>query len=1355
MKFVPPDQRQAISAVRLALSLVVTALVPLLLHAAPAWWSQRNAVIQNAAHDDYAAANQGQLKNIARAAAAEMDARIPSGGGDEIHSLISSWSAPTSQTNDFAPLTVGQLKSVAKAFYNQLIAIRYAETYPWIASGTVPDDFAVANIGQVKNLFNFDLLSTDAAHDTDRNSLPDWWERYYFGKIGIDPNAPAARGDGLTNLEAFQRILDPIDAGQFLAVTPERIDEIVPTGQTVTRRLTVTNKTSAAQQLTFIPHSATITSQYAYIDSDQENGPQFIWNDISASGIHMDSVSEMDDGFESLQVSFSFPFSGQNYSTIYVASNGYLTFGQGWNEYWNEPLPSPFAQGPLIAAFWDDLNLGSSGDVYFQDFGDRVVIQFTNAIRYDGDGYATFQIVLLRDGTILLYYKDMVGTLDQATVGVQSASSDDGFTISYNQPYLKSDLAVRITQNSQWQPAPWLQVSPATASLLPGATAELSVTLDGRTLAPGTLAGGITISADNGPVAPRELPVTMTLVDESQLDNDNDGLTNGQERALGTDPNNIDTDRDGMADGWEIAHALNPLLNDSSEDPDGDGFDNLQEYQLHTDPYIFAAPARVVETFNNWNYLSASTGDLQLDSTNPGYFDGDTSRAARTSPTTASLTYWMPALISADLTVYYKGSLTSDQVRFFASPDNATWTEVAVSKIADWATTDDWHGAVLRQSYSFLADTRYLRIDISGPEPAWTPQLSQLVFVHTDLNRPVADSQNVTVFAGAAAALVLRGRDADQDPLTYRITEQPAHGTLSGAPPNIIYTAASDYVGQDRFSFVTNDGARDSAPANVYVTVQAAPPPAPTNLTFTEMSSASARLTWSGQGATAYTIERSTDGGLTWQLIGEVNGATTSFLDSSYRSGTFYSYRVRAKGETGSISEAPSQISSKGTDPTITDSDGDGIPDNLEAQRHSNPDSKDTDGDGVPDGDDGAPADPTRWAKAIERQYAVIDLGTLPGSPGSQALAINNLGHVLCLADPYGRYFLWQDGRRTALPGNFTPYGLSDSDTIVGDTTYFYPPYSKMEGTGAYWTNGQLVPLPQATADWPDGPRYPAIVSSARAINNADEIVGWSTWDGSGLHATKWIAGGPANLIPGISAYKVRPFDISDSGAVLASAEINSGYEIDLLPSTRLGVSSDPFVSFEGFHINKAGVIISRRAQIWPDSAGGVNLNTLLAPGTATTVNFSYALNNENEILAEGHDETGDYYLTVVRLPRENSPAIVYKVIESDPRIEYIIPIDMNDNGLIAGTAVYNDHTDHAILLVPAELMVDGNRDGEMSFDIHAVHDADQTSEEKPYRFWVNDDSDGILDGEDTVGGTPDSSDAYLKSLRDLEDFTR
>ena len=63
-------------------------------------------------------------------------------------------------------------------------------------------------------------------------------------------------------------------------------------------------------------------------------------------------------------------------------------------------------------------------------------------------------------------------------------------------------------------------------------------------------------------------------------DADEDGVTNGEEATLGTDPENPDSDGDGLNDGDEVSAGSDPL----NQDSDGDGLLDGEEADLGSDP---------------------------------------------------------------------------------------------------------------------------------------------------------------------------------------------------------------------------------------------------------------------------------------------------------------------------------------------------------------------------------------------------------------------------------------------------------------------------------------------------------------------------------------------------------------------------------------------------------------------------------------------------------------------------------------------------------------------------------------------------------------------------------------------------
>lgn len=109
---------------------------------------------------------------------------------------------------------------------------------------------------------------------------------------------------------------------------------------------------------------------------------------------------------------------------------------------------------------------------------------------------------------------------------------------------------------------------------------------------------------------------------------------------------------------------------------------------------------------------------------------------------------------------------------------------------------------------------------------------------------PVTASQTVATPEDTPIAITLTGQDPENDPLTYVIDGSPAHGALSGIPPNLIYTPAPDYFGPDQFDFTVRDPWRISTLATVWITVESVnDPPVANNQVILVSSGASTAIT--------------------------------------------------------------------------------------------------------------------------------------------------------------------------------------------------------------------------------------------------------------------------------------------------------------------------------------------------------------------------------------------------------------------------------------------------------------------------------------------------------------------------------
>jgi hypothetical protein len=86
---------------------------------------------------------------------------------------------------------------------------------------------------------------------------------------------------------------------------------------------------------------------------------------------------------------------------------------------------------------------------------------------------------------------------------------------------------------------------------------------------------------------------------------------------------------------------------------------------------------------------------------------------------------------------------------------------------------------------------------------------------------PIPQNQSLTTAMAAPLAITLAATDPNGDVLSYSVVTPPAQGTLSGSPPDVVYSPATNYTGFDSFTFKANDGQVDSSMATITIDVGA------------------------------------------------------------------------------------------------------------------------------------------------------------------------------------------------------------------------------------------------------------------------------------------------------------------------------------------------------------------------------------------------------------------------------------------------------------------------------------------------------------------------------------------------------
>jgi hypothetical protein len=145
--------------------------------------------------------------------------------------------------------------------------------------------------------------------------------------------------------------------------------------------------------------AVTTFADYGF-DGSGFSGGRYVMEIEQVDGIILDLG---DDDTEEVGLGFSFPFQGGSYTSVFVNSNGSLTFGSGDTDF-SESVSEFLSDQPRIAPLWDDLSPNNGGSVSVEHGAGNATIIFDSVPEFIATGANTFMVTLRDDGSYTIEY---------------------------------------------------------------------------------------------------------------------------------------------------------------------------------------------------------------------------------------------------------------------------------------------------------------------------------------------------------------------------------------------------------------------------------------------------------------------------------------------------------------------------------------------------------------------------------------------------------------------------------------------------------------------------------------------------------------------------------------------------------------------------------------------------------------------------------------------------------------------------------------------------------------------------------------------------------------------------------------
>ena len=810
-----------------------------------------------------------------------------------------------------------------------------------------------------------------ADDDSDSDGLPDSWERFYFGNL-LQTGTGVYVSNGVTNLVAYAKGLNPtvadndndgISDAVELAAGLDPLDWSDATGDLDGDRIPNLWEAAMGSSMTDPASKPTVTATVSAGQSIQTainavvaNSSNPTWAIIQVQpGVYSENINlPYDKRILLIPASTSgIPEIQGAISSATVSINGEsvidgfrITHAKGVA---GAGVVSSISSGRALARIVNCLvygHSGSSGNGIYETNGRLVIANcsvFRNSASSQGNG-----LYVGSNARTVVMNSIFWNPTGQASEEVYSS----GITEIRQTIIRDGSIAGALTEDPLLNPLGMLtQVSPARNKGTSKALAFRDIQGEARGPQPDIGADQFIDTDNDGlPDWLETLGVTSAAgdndtdgilnLDEYEIngtnplvaDTDGDGLNDGGELAAGTNPFDPDTDTDGIRDGWEVQYGLNPLDDrDALSDQDGDRVPNLWEYKRGTVPTNSGSrPAAdwivnpaLAGTANNVATIQQAINNAPTITTNPAFYavievrrgvyaENVSIPSSRKITLLGELGYPLTEIRSAANSSYsidIGGEAFVDGFRISRSKDADDLPYNGNSGI--YVSTSAGTGQV---SLSNLL--------IHGHRTTYGGGIycanGRLRLIHSTIYDTGAQYSGNAIYFGSSASLdiqncIIRGGSGVASQQIYKSTSAIVNASGS-------FIQGGEFGGNSADPMLTPAGwLRKNSPAINFGLPSLVPRDINNEL----------RAGNPDAGADEF-IDTDTDGLPDWL---ETLGATSPSVDN----------------DTDGLSNL-TEYEISGSNPLVTDTDGDGLNDGAEASAGSNPFDTDTDNDGMPDG---------------------------------------------------------------------------------------------------------------------------------------------------------------------------------------------------------------------------------------------------------------------------------------------------------------------------------------------------------------------------------------------------------------------